>query len=68
MSAPQTIIRGARACPNDPDFEHDNYFGCVPKDFKERTGRSKTYRQTEHEGRYYWNGGCAAVRLAEARA
>lgn len=54
-------------CPNDPAFEHDNYFGCIPKDFSQRTGRSKTHRQTKHPEptkagyRYRWNGGCDAV-------
>jgi len=60
-----TIICGPTTCPHDPNFEHDNYFGCIPKDFRERTGKSKTYRQTRHGDRYYWNGGCAARKLAE---
>lgn len=51
-------------CPHDPKFEHDNYFGCVPKDFNQATGRSKTHRQiktaTPDGARYRWNGGCDA--------
>ena len=50
---------GPRQCPTDPAFEHDNFYGCVPKDFSERTGRSKTHRQhRDEDGRYRWNGGC----------
>jgi hypothetical protein len=54
-------------CPRDPLFEHDNYFGCVPKDFNQRTGRSKTHHQAKRDDpnapwgyRYRWNGGCDA--------
>lgn len=52
-------------CPNDPDFEHDHYYGCIPRDFSPTTGRSKTHRQTRVESdefefgyRYLWDGGC----------
>lgn len=55
----RTYLCGPSDCPTDPGFEHDNYFGCVPKDFKERTGRSATFRQKKGaDGRYRWNGGC----------
>ena len=56
------IVCGPYDCPNDPEFEHDNYFGCVPKDFSLRTGRSKKHRQTldAGSGRYLWDGGCDA--------
>ena len=49
-------------CPTDSaHFEHDNYFGCVPKDFSVATGRSKTFAQTPgDDGLYRWNGGCDA--------
>lgn len=61
-------ICGTGRCPNDDAFEHDNYFGCVPKDFSERTGRSKTHRQTKGpDGRFRWNGGCDAAPLPRAR-
>lgn len=62
-----TYVCGDGACPNNPQFEHRFYFGCVPKDFSERTGRSKTHRQyrvdepdTPGGYRYRWNGGCDA--------
>lgn len=59
MSRYKTYICGPSDCPNDPAFEHDNYFGCIPKDFSEKTGRSKTHRQHQDaDGRYRWNGGC----------
>lgn len=46
-------------CPNDKEFEHRFYFGCVPKDFVEKTGRSKSYKQVRGtDNRYHWNGGC----------
>lgn len=56
---------GDTSCPCDPNFEHRFYFGCVPKDFSERTGRSKTQRQRNvtapdlrHGYRFMWTGGC----------
>ena len=55
-------ICGPTDCPHHPDFEHDNYFGCVPKDFSPNTGRSKKYRQIKRGGRFRWNGGCDARR------
>jgi hypothetical protein len=65
-------ILGVSDCPNDPAFEHDHYYGCIPKDFSSRTGRSKKYRQRRVEGsqfphgyRYLWNGGCDAPDLPE---
>lgn len=62
-------ICGPRDCPNDPDFEHDNYFGCVPKDFSPRTGRSKRYRQSKGaDDRYRWNGGCDAAPIPRSEA
>jgi hypothetical protein len=52
-------------CPNDSAFEHTKYYGCMPKDFNYKTGRSKTYEQ--ERGRRdrvcRWNGGCDASRL-----
>lgn len=48
-------------CPHDERFEHDNYFGCVPKDFSPTTGRSKRFRQTKRGERFWWNGGCDAA-------
>ena len=72
------IIDGQTPCPNDPDFVHEGYmYGCVPKDFSMRTGRSKTHHQTETVVKglpwriWMWNGGCdlagvtAENRLAE---
>lgn len=53
-------------CPHDADFEHDNYFGCIPKDFSQRTGRSKSHRQTRAaDGRYRWNGGCDTAPITQ---
>lgn len=55
-----------RDCPHDEAFEHRHYYGCVPRDFSERTGRSKTHSQTRVAGqyllgyRYLWDGGCDA--------
>ena len=67
MPSYRTYLCGPTGCPNDSAFEHDNYFGCVPKDFKERTGRSKTNHQTKVttgpgplDYRYRWDGGCDA--------
>jgi hypothetical protein len=57
-----TILCGPGTCPNDLRFQHDNYFGCVPADFNERTGRSNSYWQTPGRG---WNGGCDVLK-AEA--
>lgn len=66
-------------CPHDGDFVHRNYFGCVPCDFSERTGRSRRFRQRETvvDGLpwhlWLWNGGCDAAgvttqqKLAEGR-
>lgn len=52
-------------CPNDPAFEHDGYYGCIPKDFSSRTGKSKTHQQTKGiDGRYRWNGGCDVAKVA----
>lgn len=63
----KTYICAPSDCPHDPDFEHDNYFGCIPKDFSQTTGRSKTHHQSKVADtssptgyRYVWNGGCAA--------
>ena len=63
---PVTVcIDAPRQCPSHPDFEHDNCFGCVPKDFSPRTGKSKKYRQHPVKNpdvpggvRWHWNGGC----------
>jgi hypothetical protein len=69
MARYKTYLCGPSDCPNDPAFEHDNYFGCVPKDFSPTTGRSKKYRQHRVARpdlplgeRYEWNGGCDAAR------
>jgi hypothetical protein len=57
-------ICGPTDCPNDPEFIHEGYpYGCVPRDFKERTGRSKTHKQSRGpDGLYRWNGGCDVAR------
>jgi hypothetical protein len=60
-------ICGPGDCPNDPDFIHEMWpFGCVPKNFSMKTGRSRTHRQTLQDvpgygKRYRWNGGCDAA-------
>ena len=55
----RVFVCGPSDCPNDPEFEHDNYYGCVPKDFKPVTGRSKSHRQAQDaQGLYRWDGGC----------
>jgi hypothetical protein len=54
-----SILCAPSACPHDDAFEHNNYFGCVPRDFSPTTGRSKSRRQREGEdGRWQWDGGC----------
>lgn len=60
-------ICGPTDCPQDPEFEHDGYYGCVPKNFSPTTGRSRTHRQQRVESdefeygyRYLWDGGCDA--------
>jgi len=63
---PTTILCAPRACPHDPAFEHDNYFGCVPRDFSPTTGKSKSHHQRktvrdDGRERWLWNGGCDAV-------
>lgn len=58
MTHYRIFICGPTDCPNDDGFEHDNYFGCVPKDFSPGSGRSRNFRQTETSGRWFWNGGC----------
>lgn len=65
--ATPTLLDEPSSCPNDPLFEHDNYFGCVPKDFNRRTGLSKTHHQTYMSTStgfrlYRWNGGCDALK------
>ncbi len=64
-----TYLCGPSDCPNDAGFEHDDYFGCVPRDFSPTTGRSKSHRQSRVVDkssplgyRYRWNGGCDARR------
>lgn len=60
----RTIVCEPGDCPIDPAFEHDNYFGCIPRDFNQRSGRSKTRSQRAVDAdvpggkRYLWNGGC----------
>jgi hypothetical protein len=61
-------ICGPYDCPNDPAFEHDNYFGCMPKDFNQRLGTSKRFRQSKVGEKYRWNGGCDPARLAGSEA
>jgi hypothetical protein len=63
---------GPSDCPNDDEFEHDGYFGCVPRNFSPTTGRSRTHRQHREERewfslgyRYVWDGGCDAQALGE---
>ncbi len=54
-------------CPHDGEFEHRGWpFGCVPRDFSERTGRSRTHHQRSEDvpgygDRYRWDGGCDAA-------
>lgn len=56
------IVEADARCPHDDAFVHRFYFGCVPADFSDRTGRSKTNSQTKGaDGRYRWNGGCDAA-------
>ena len=55
-----TIVDSDARCPHDDGFVHRFYFGCVPLDFSDHTGRSKRYRQRELAGRWFWNGGCDA--------
>lgn len=64
-----TLVETPWDCPNDPEFEHDNYFGCIPRDFSRTTGKSKTHRQIKTTVpdaplgyRYRWNGGCDALK------
>ena len=75
----RAIICGPTDCPVDPRFEHDNYFGCVPKTFNPTTGRAKGHYQTKSilpyrsdrtggtvpgtTGRYVWDGGCSKAEL-----
>lgn len=68
MARYATYVCGPSACPVDTDFEHDDYYGCVPKDFKPSTGRSKTHHTTRMTDpgsplgyRYRWNGGCSLM-------
>jgi hypothetical protein len=68
MTRYKSYLCGPTTCPNDPNFEHDNYFGCVPRDFSPTTGKSKRFRQTKVAAsdtpggyRWKWNGGCAAA-------
>lgn len=74
MARYRSYLCGPSDCPNDPEFEHDNYFGCVPRDFSPTTGRSKTHRQIKTnvaapgvpgEFRWKWDGGCGAVPVRE---
>lgn len=52
-------------CPSDERFQHISMMGpvCVPTDFSERTGRSRTHKQRQVGDRYWWDGGCSAVLL-----
>lgn len=58
---------GDSACPSDDTFVHRPFFGCVPANFSERTGRAKGHTQTETaiDGLpwkvWLWNGGCDAT-------
>jgi hypothetical protein len=70
-------------CPHDPDFEHEFYYGCVPKDFSTRTGRSRKHKQVLIETypggtsgrnagkateRWHWDGGCDVAGFIDERA
>lgn len=62
----RTLLCGPSTCPYDPNFEHDNYFGCVPKNFNPRTGRAKGFPQTKRaDGKHRWPGGCHAAQDRE---
>ena len=70
-----TLVDGDYRCPNDPEFVHRFYYGCVPADFSEVTGRSRTHRQTRHGEYRLWDGGCdaagvslMAIKVKEGRA
>lgn len=76
MSRYKVYVCGPRACPNDPGFEHDGYYGCIPKDFNPVTGGSREFHQERVEGpdirppygyKFFWDGGCDAVKLATLR-
>jgi len=57
------IIESDGTCPHDSRFVHRFYFGCVPADFSDRTGRSRTFTQrapVPPAVRWRWNGGCDA--------
>lgn len=62
-----SYVCGDTDCPNDPAFEHRFYYGCVPRDFSDQTGRSRTRRQTATavDGLpwklHLWDGGCDAT-------
>lgn len=56
-----TLICGPGTCPHDDRFEHDNYFGCVPKTFSPYTGRAAGFTQRHEGGRWRWPGGCHAA-------
>lgn len=67
-------ICGDTPCPADPTFEHRFYYGCVPRDFNERSGRSKTNRQARVSRpdlpggyRYEWDGGCDDAAATERK-
>ena len=56
---PGLIVDEPGTCPVDPEFMHDNYYNCIPKDFSANTGRSRTHKQTKgDDDRYHWDGGC----------
>jgi len=53
---------GPGPCPNDKDAEHDNYFGCIPRDFSATTGKSKSHTSRRGaDGHWRWGGGCDAA-------
>lgn len=68
MARYKSYLCGPTTCPNDPEFVHDNYFGCVPRTFSPTTGKAKGYRQVKTNvpapgipGEYRWkwdHGGC----------
>ena len=65
-------ICGPGPCPNDEDFHHESYYGCVPKNFSLNTGRSRTHKQRKfvHPSfpfgyKYLWDGGCDEKLRAE---
>ena len=52
-----TLVDADNTCPHDPAFVHRFYFGCVPHNFSETTGKAKGFSQSaiKHpDGHDYW--------------